>query len=358
MKRFLASILLIAAVAGIGYFIVSQKNAMAQNAKMGPPPEPITSITAQSVATQKFQRTTTVVGTIKALQSVTLRNEIAGIVKNINLNSGELIKKNDVLVNLNVGVENADLKVWQAELVIAKAKLDSFKKAYDKDVGTALTLSIRQSEYDIAHAKVERAKAIISQKTLVAPFDARVGLVDVFTGQYLDAGTKIASLQSVDNAYHVDFRVSQNVARQLKIGNEINAIIGSNQNSNLTGKVVAIDSEIDRATRNAMIRAKFESVSDIRPGGSLLVKVPIDSTLSLPTVPVTALRRGPEGTHVFVIIKDKEGKQRAQLRIVTSGPMVGDQVFIYKGLKVGELVAAKGSFKLRDQALVAIKDTK
>ena len=69
---------------------------------------------------------------------------------------------------------------------------------------------------------------------------------------------------------------------------------------------------------------------------------------------MNALRKGPDGDHVFVIAPDKEGKPRAQMRSVESGTMLGDEVLILAGLSPGEQVAASGSFKLRETALVAI----
>ena len=71
-------------------------------------------------------------------------------------------------------------------------------------------------------------------------------------------------------------------------------------------------------------------------------------------VPVNALRKGPDGDHVFVIAPDNEGKPRAQMRRVESGAMLRDEILILAGLSAGEQVAASGSFKLREMALVAI----
>ena len=72
-------------------------------------------------------------------------------------------------------------------------------------------------------------------------------------------------------------------------------------------------------------------------------------------VPVSALRKGPAGDHVFVIVTDRDGKRRATVRPVESGAMLEDEVLILSGLSPGEQVAASGSFKLREMALVAIE---
>ena len=69
---------------------------------------------------------------------------------------------------------------------------------------------------------------------------------------------------------------------------------------------------------------------------------------------MSALRKGPGGDHVFVIAAGEDGKTRAQLRAVTAGPVLGDEIVILDGLAAGERVAASGSFKLREAALVAV----
>ena len=69
-------------------------------------------------------------------------------------------------------------------------------------------------------------------------------------------------------------------------------------------------------------------------------------------VPATAVRKGATGDHVFIVETDKDGKKRARLRQVESGAMIGDEIYIFAGLKAGEPVAASGSFKLREGVLV------
>jgi membrane fusion protein (multidrug efflux system) len=72
------------------------------------------------------------------------------------------------------------------------------------------------------------------------------------------------------------------------------------------------------------------------------------------TVPVSALRKGPAGDHVFVVAADDQEHLRAHLRRVESGAVLGDEVVIEAGLAAGEQVAASGSFKLREGVLVTV----
>ena len=132
-------------------------------------------------------------------------------------------------------------------------------------------------------------------------------------------------------------------------------MFAGSEGSPLAARVVALDARVDTTTRNAVVRATLvgrDAAST--PGASVRVVVPIGQPTTAVVVPVNALRKGPGGDHVFVISPDKQGKTRAHLRQVQSGPVLGDEILILEGLKPGEQVATSGSFKLREAVLVAV----
>jgi membrane fusion protein (multidrug efflux system) len=158
----------------------------------------------------------------------------------------------------------------------------------------------------------------------------------------------------VDDAAHVDFTVAQRVATGLRVGDRVDVFVTA-ESAPIGAGIVALDARIDSTTRNALVRAKIErGRSTPAPGASVRVRVPVSAAAKAFTVPVSALRKGPAGDHVFVVAPDKEGKTRAQVRRVQSGSMLGDEILILDGLNRGERVATSGSFKLREGVLVAV----
>jgi multidrug efflux pump subunit AcrA (membrane-fusion protein) len=132
-------------------------------------------------------------------------------------------------------------------------------------------------------------------------------------------------------------------------------IITGGDRAPLVARIVALDARVDPRNRSSVIRARVDDAKQApTPGASVRVRVPVGESRKVVTVPVSALRRGPEGDHVFVIGSDPHGKQRSQQRLVKSGSMNGDVIVIESGLKPGEVVAAAGSFKLREGALVSV----
>jgi len=181
-----------------------------------------------------------------------------------------------------------------------------------------------------------------------------VGIADVHPGQYLNEGTQLTTLQGIDEALHVDFTVAQQIAAGLREGDNVD-VFAADASSPISAKIVAVDARVDPITRNAMVLAKIPSADHApSPGASVRVRVPVGLSRTAVAVPVSALRKGPGGDQVFVIEPDKENKTRAHVRQVESGAMLGDKVVILTGLAVGERVAASGSFKLRESALVAV----
>ncbi|CAI4029733.1 Efflux RND transporter periplasmic adaptor subunit [Nitrospira tepida] len=354
--RWIGSALLLLMVVSTGAGLATWKYAAIQDsaAASANQPEPMESVMVAVAEEREHRQTTTSIGTVLALRSITLRNELAGTVRQVRLTPGQIVEAGTVLVALDVAVEEAELKAQKAQAALAKTVL-ARRQHLSLDLATAQEEVDRaRADLDVALAQIARTEAIIARKTIRAPFRAKVGMADVHPGQYLNEGTQLTTLQGVDEAAHVDFTVAQQVAAGLREGERVD-VLAPGSSSPIQAKIVAIDARVDPTTRNAMVRARIDRAAEAPPpGASVRVLVPIGTLRKAVAVPVSALRKGPGGDQVFVIQTDQEGKTRAYARQVESGAMVGDEVVTYAGLNPGERVAASGSFKLRDGVLVAV----
>ncbi|HET9949251.1 MAG TPA: efflux RND transporter periplasmic adaptor subunit [Longimicrobiales bacterium] len=318
-------------------------------------PEPTEFVTAAVAAEEPYRKSTTAIGTVLALRSISLRNEVAGVVRQVSLSPGAVVEAGDVLVALDVSVEEAELEAQRAEAALAETTLARLERLLEDGAASREEVDQARAERDVAVASVERTQALIERKTIRAPFRARVGIADVHRGQYLTEGTLLTTLQGLADTVHVDFAVSQYVAADLHVGDSV-TVVGPDERA-IPGEIEAIDSRIDPETRNAIVRARvIDGASRLSPGASVRVEVPVGASRQAVTIPVSALRKGPSGDHVFVLEPDAEGKLRAHSRRVRSGPVSDGQVVIFAGLSPGEQVADQGSFKLREAALVALAE--
>ena len=347
-------LLLVVAGTGIGLAAWKVSAVRANDAAAASQPEPMEMVTTAVAVARDHQPTTTSIGTVLALRSISLKNELPGTVHEVSLVPGEIVEEGKVLVALDVSVEEAELKAQEAQAALAETSLDRMQRALSTRAASELDVDRARAERDVARANIERTKAVIARKTIRAPFRARAGLSDVHPGQFLDVGAQITTLQGVDEAVHVDFTVGQQVAAVLREGDRVE-VESADGAAPIVAAIVAIDARVDPTTRNAWVRAEIDgSDGKLAPGASVRVRVPLGRPSRIVAIPVSALRKGPEGDHVFVIAADEQGKMRAHVRRVESGAILGDEVLIQSGLAVGDQVAASGSFKLRESVLVGV----
>ena len=355
-RSWIGSILLLILVVSVGVGLAAWKYTAIQaiEAASANRPEPMESVTVAFAKEIEHRHTATSIGTVLALRSITLRNELPGTVRYVNLTPGQVVDTGMVLVALDVSVEEAELKAQQAQSALARTVLNRRKNLSHDRATTQEEVDRASADLDVALAQIARTKAIIARKTIRAPFRARIGMANLHPGQYLNEGTELTTLQGVDDAVHVDFTVAQQVAAGLREGDSVD-ISAAGQSSTIAATIVAVDARIDPTTRNATVRARIEGAANApSPGASVRVRVPVGSPRKAVAIPASALRKGPGGDQVFVIELDKSGKTRAHVRPVESGAMLGDEVVIHAGLSAGERVAVSGSFKLREAALVVI----
>ncbi len=324
--------------------------AAANSAPSGEPAEVIATAIAES---REHRPSTTAIGTVLALRSVTLRNELAGTVRRAALIPGAVVEPGAVLVALDVSVEEADLRAREAQIALAETTLARLSRLLDRRAVSQEEVDRATAERDIARAEIARIRAVIERKTIRAPFRARVGMADLHAGQYLSEGTVLTTLQGVEESAHVDFAVSQAVAAGLRVGDTV-AVAIDREPATRAARIIALDARLDPTTRNALIRARLDGDVDVAPGASARVEVPAGPSVSAVAIPIGALRSGPEGDYVWLIAADSAGQTRAALRPVRVTHATGDTVLVGDGLAAGDAVAVSGSFKLRPGVLVVV----
>ena len=352
----IGSIALLGAVVATGTALAAWKHssleATAQAAASQP--EPVESVTVAVAQEREHARATTSIGTIVATRSITVRNEMPGTVRRVSLEPGRIVEAGEVLVGLDVSVEQAELQALEAQSLLAETQYARTQRMNQQRAASDMEVDTARAERDVALAQIARTKAVIERKTIRAPFRARIGLSDVHPGQYLNEGALLTTLQGVDDSTYVDFTVAQQVGATLRAGDEVEVLTSQNSTP-IVAEVVAIDSRVDRSTRNATVRAEIHRAQSLpAPGASVRVRVPTETPRLAIAIPASALRKGPGGDHVFVVETDGAGAARVRVRQVAVEAMLGDEVVISGGLTAGERVASSGSFKLRDAALVAV----
>lgn len=327
-----------------------------QGKKFVPPPE---IVTAAQVTASSWETLLTAVGSLEAVQGVTITAEITGKVAQIAFNAGDRVKAGDLLVQQDVAVEEAQLRAAESAAELARLEYNRAKKL----IGTSV---IPQADFDRAQAQLTQAlaqadnfRAVIARKTIRAPFAGRLGIRQINLGQVINDGQPIVTLQALDPIY-ANFLLPQQDLAMISTGLPVRVTTDALPGQVFTCTITAISPEVDAATRNVRVQATLANPEEkLRGGMYVKVAVVLPAQKEVLTIPATAVLYAPYSDSVFVIEEKKaeNGAPAGQVvrqQFVRLGEKRGDFVAVLSGLKGGETVVSTGAFKLRNGQEVKI----
>ncbi len=347
LRTIIGSIVLLLVVLGVGAAIAFQKYRML-TALPPPPKEKPERVVFDWPKPLSMRNSTTTVGTVLAPRSVQLRTEVVGTVSEISFESGQVVDADQVLLKLDTSVEEAQLTGAKAALKIAESTLKRTQQAANLRAISELELEQADAIMSQAKADVLRLQATIRKKTLKAPFFARAGLFDIQVGQYLPEGTQITMLQGIDDFVLIDFMMPQQAADELHEGDEVKLVLDPQPPN---AKIIAVDSQADRVTRNVMARARVDNPpASMQPNDSVRIELEYGNPVEALTIAAAGLRRSPTDAFVYVVKPDPENADilRVHVQSVVPSRTIGQRVAILSGLSLDETIVSVGSFKLRE----------
>ena len=361
---FIIFIIAMVAVVGVLGFVkfLHIKAAMAMGEIFAPPPSAVTTAKAQR---SEWQPTLRAVGSLEAVQGVTVAADLPGVVKELRFESGGHARAGDILVRLETEQEQAQLAAAEAQRDLTVVSLRRQKDLLEKKATSQSDFDTADAQFRQAEANVGSAKAMIARKTIRAPFEGQIGIRRVNLGQYLNNGDPIVPLQALD-PIRVNFSLPQQNLAAVVVGTEVRMQTDATGTREFTGKINAINSQVDESTRNFQAQATLDNHDGmLRPGMFGNVEVVLPERQNVLPVPASAIAYAPYGDSVFIVemvpdIKDPEKKKKVlgvRQQFVKLGPTRGDLVAVTSGLKEGEEVVTSGVFKLQNGAPVQINNS-
>jgi membrane fusion protein, multidrug efflux system len=331
-----------------------QIRAMIDQGKNAVPPAE--TVTAALVRSETWENSLTAIGSLTAVQGVTVPAELAGKVAAISFEAGRSVKKGDLLIRQDTSAEEAQLPGLIAQAKLASTELDRAAKMLKGQI-------VSQADYDKAVATHEQAlsqvnniRATIGKKTIRAPFSGRLGIRQVNLGQMLREGDPVVTLQSL-NPIFVNFTLPQQQLGQLRTGLAVGVTCDALPGLSVAGRITAVNPLVDEETRNVQVQATVvNQAENLRPGMFVNVAVGLPVRRPVLSIPATSVLYAPYGDSVFIVEDDSKRKGGKTLRqqFVRLGEKRGDFVAVASGLKGGESVVTTGVFKLRNGQSVKV----
>src|SRR5690348_10449568 len=352
-----------------------------------PKPAPAVVTTAKAEY-QVWQPELSAVGTLRAVRGADLALDVSGLVESVNLESGDEVKKGQVLLQLRDEDDQAKLASLQATEKLAALTADRSKKQLAVQAISRAQYDTDMANLKSAQAQVAAQQALVNKKTLRAPFSGHAGIITVNPGAYLNAGTIIVTVQQMDPLY-VDFFVPQRELSRLHVGQKIDLSLDAFGNRHFDGEVSAVNPKVDNDTRNVQVEATVPNHDgSLTPGMFAKVAVDAGAKQRYLTLPQTAVVYNPYGETVYTVMKkadydkaeaasqaqnggqgtapDKSKDKSQQLpadalvvqqTFVVTGGTRGDQIAIVKGLDEGREVVTSGQLKLKNGAPIKVNNS-
>ncbi len=333
-------------------------------AAAGPPPEVIGTMEAKA---ELWDDRLSSVGTVAPTRGVTVSSEMAGTVKTIHFDSGQKVRKGQILVELDRSVEAAELGSAQEREHLARINEERSRALFKGHATTQAQVDNDESALRSAVADVSSLKAQIERKVVRAPFAGRLGIRMVNLGQYLTPGTPVTELESAETDF-VDFTLPQEQIHRLKVGMQV-VINEGTSGPHGEATISAIEPLVDPVTRSGQVRAAVKKMEPPpSPGMFVNVQVILPEKRTVTVVGATAIVRASYGDSVFVvedkrenghIVTGPDGKPIlvARQQFVKTGEARGDFVEILQGVQPGQTVVSEGAFKLRNGMKVAVNNS-
>ena len=321
-------------------------------------PPPMT-VTSAEVKVGDWQPMLSAVGSISPVQGAMISAELAGTVAEINFESGKLVQKGDVLLKLDASAEEAQMRSAQADAELAEKDFERAKDLANRNVISAAELDAARSKSTQKKSAVENMQSVIDKKKIRAPFDGIAGIRAVNPGQMVKVGDALVSLQAMDRVY-IDFSLPQQQLAEVKPDLVVKVTTDAIPNREFEGKLTAINSSIDPATRNVSLQATLDNSDHaLRAGMFARVKVLLPQKKETLFIPATAVSYAPYGNSVYVIEKKKDEKTQKEALVlrqafIRTGETRGDFVAVTEGVKAGEQLVSTGVFKLRNGMNVVV----
>ncbi|MBM9594577.1 efflux RND transporter periplasmic adaptor subunit [Roseitranquillus sediminis] len=356
IKRLVLAIVLLGLVAGgvVGFNMFRDQAIEDFFANRPVQPLPVDTVVAEA---GEWVPTLEAIGTVYALRGIDLAVEAVGVVREVSFEANDTVEAGQVLVRIGDEIEQADLAAAESAVRLAQQTLDRVNSLGDRGVASEATINEAEAALSSARAQVQRTRALIEQKALVAPFTGDIGIPKVEEGQYVAAGATVATLQDLD-MLRVDFSLPEQELPQIEIGQPVDLI--SEAGGHATGFITGIEPRIDPATRLVSVRAEIDNTDGaLSPGQFVRVQVRLPAEDGVVALPQTTITTSLYGDFVYAVAEAEEGGTlEARQVFVDTGSRQNNRVEIVRGVAAGDRVVVAGQNRLSNGAPVTLEDAR
>ena len=325
------------------------------------PPVPVTVV---PVVKQNVPVYLTALGTVQALNTVTVIPQVGGQLLSINFKEGQPVEKGQVLAQIDprtfqASYDQAVSRRNQDQSLLATAN-SNYQRSQDpkyREYVSKINLVTQKNtviQYEAAvaadEAAIRDAKVQLDYTQIRSPIDGLAGIRAVDPGNVVTTSTAIVTLTQL-HPINVMFTLPEQnldmVRRAAQVqALQVTALDRVDAHPIASGGVLkVIDNQIDTTTGTFRLKSEFDNEhNELWPGQFVNVQLLVSTVDGGLVIPSQAVQRGPDGDYVYQVQGDNTVKMQP---IVVAGEVGDSHVMVGSGLNVGESVVTEGQFRLK-----------
>lgn len=286
------------------------------------------------------------VGSLKSAQGVMLRPEVSGRVSQLGFAEGALVRRGQLLVQLDDTLQVAQLQQAQAQASIARTNLQRSRELQSQGFVSQSAVDQNAAALEVADAQVTLARAQVARMKVLAPFDGTAGLRAVDVGDYVKDGADLVNLENL-GSLRVQFAVPERYIDRLRAGQAVEVAVDAIVGRNFKGRVLAVDSQVDANGRALQVLAQVDNPgSQLKPGMFARPRVVFSVRPNAVVVPEEALVPLGARQLIFKVVDGAGGQKVAQRLEAKVGLRLPGRVEILEGVQAGDLLVTAGHSRL------------
>jgi multidrug efflux system membrane fusion protein len=358
--------LVLLVLAGAGYYFFAGTTQTPQRGGRGrgggEGPVPVLAVAAKRADVPIYLGA---VGTVRALNTVTVRAQVDGKLLSVNFQEGQDVKKGDVLAQIDPTTFKATLDQAVAKKAQDEAQLANTRNDLARYERLAATNAINQQQADTQkalvaqnealvqadQAAIDNARAMLGYTTIVAPLDGRTGIRQVDAGNIIHASDTngvviITQITPISVLFNLPQQNLDSVnATFAKGALPTDALRSDDDKVIASGRLTVVDNQVDQSTGTVKLKAEFPNTDrQLWPGQFVNVRLLVDTLKQVIVIPTGAVQRGPKGTFVYVVKDDNS----VAVQAITVQQQDEDQAVVSKGLEPPQRVVTTGFSRLAE----------